>query len=213
MKKSITIAAIITALMVSAICFGAVELKQSTAVTVKIGPFIDIVDGTTRKTGLTITQGSVWLSKAGGHTAVKSEASSCGPDGTLLGIYDCNLNTTDTGTLGPLRIDVNDINAVPLWAEFEVVDANYYNNKYAGTNTGVILAANGFDNLKDPNTDPNSWTKTQYAVANFYRWFCLSSLDHSINSFVTYDPNGNALVKQPVAEANNIETIYKAQTP
>jgi len=37
-------------------------LKQSTAVTVKIGPFLDDTDGKTAETGLTIAQADVRLS-------------------------------------------------------------------------------------------------------------------------------------------------------
>ena len=42
-------------------------LKQSTAVTVKIGPFVDEDDGKTAETGLTVSQADVRLSKNGGN--------------------------------------------------------------------------------------------------------------------------------------------------
>lgn len=67
-------------------------LKQPTAVTVKLGPFVDNVDGYTAETGLTITQAEVRLSKNGGDMAQKNEATSLAHD--ELGYYDCLLNTT-----------------------------------------------------------------------------------------------------------------------
>ena len=50
-------------------------LKQSTAVTVKIGPFVDEDDGKTAETGLTISQADVRLTKNGGNMAQKNESS------------------------------------------------------------------------------------------------------------------------------------------
>lgn len=44
-------------------------LKQSTAATIKVGPFLDSTDGDTAETGLTISQADVRLSKNGGNMA------------------------------------------------------------------------------------------------------------------------------------------------
>ena len=42
-------------------------LKQNTAITIKLGPFVDEDDGKTAETGLTIEQADVRLSKNGGN--------------------------------------------------------------------------------------------------------------------------------------------------
>src|SRR5690606_25943808 len=52
----------------------AMILRQSTAVTVEVGPFLDSTDGSTAETGLTITQPDIRLSKNGGGFAQKSAA-------------------------------------------------------------------------------------------------------------------------------------------
>ena len=44
-------------------------LKQSTAATIKFGPFVDDTDGKTAETGLTIAQADIRLSKNGGDFA------------------------------------------------------------------------------------------------------------------------------------------------
>ena len=44
-------------------------LKLSTAVTVKVGPFVDDTNGNTEETALTITQADVRLSKNAGNFA------------------------------------------------------------------------------------------------------------------------------------------------
>lgn len=99
-------------------------LKQSTAITAKIGPFLDETDGKTAEDGLTIAQADVRLSKNGGDIAQKNEATSCTHD--ELGIYGCPLDTTDTGTLGRLQLWVHESGALPVFHEFMVVTANVY---------------------------------------------------------------------------------------
>jgi hypothetical protein len=101
-------------------------LKQSTAVTLKIGPFIDDTDGKTAETGLTIAQADVRLSKNGGDIAQKTEATSCTHD--ELGIYGCPIDATDTATLGRLQLWVHESGALPVWHEFMVVTANIYDS-------------------------------------------------------------------------------------
>ena len=99
-------------------------LKQSTAITVKLGPFVDETDGKTAETGLTIGQADVRLSKNGGDLAQKSSATSCTHD--EIGVYDCPLDTTDTGTLGRLDLFVHESGALPVFATFMVVPANVW---------------------------------------------------------------------------------------
>jgi hypothetical protein len=105
-------------------------LKQSTACTVKIGPFIDNTDGYTVLDALTILQANIRLSKNGGNMAQKNEATSATHD--ELGYYDCPLNTTDTATLGRLQLVSSDAAAMPVPPEyFEVVTANVYDTFFS----------------------------------------------------------------------------------
>lgn len=101
-----------------------IYLKQSTAITLKIGPFLDETDGKTAETGLTIAQADVRLSKNGGDIAQKTEATSCTHD--ELGIYGCPIDATDTATLGRLQLFVHESGALPVFCEFLVVTANVY---------------------------------------------------------------------------------------
>jgi hypothetical protein len=101
-------------------------LKQSTAIDVSVGPFVDAGDGVTPETGLTITQPDIRLKKNGGAWAQKNAA------GTLSheenGWYEIPLDTTDTNTLGNLLIAVNESGALPVWREFQVVPANVWDS-------------------------------------------------------------------------------------
>lgn len=106
-------------------------LKQSTSVTLKLGPFVDSTDGVTSETGLTIAQADVRLTKNGGDFAQKNEATSATHDEN--GWYDVPLNATDTNTLGILKVAVTKSGALPVWDNFIVLPANIYDSLVGGS--------------------------------------------------------------------------------
>ncbi len=137
-------------------------LKQSTAVTVKIGPFLDSTDGDTAETGLTIAQADVLLSKNGGAFAQKNEATSCTHD--TGGMYGCPLDATDTGTLGRLQLFVHESGALPVWHDFMVVTANVYDSLCSTDKLevdvtqlgGVAQSATDLKDFADEGYDPST---------------------------------------------------------
>jgi hypothetical protein len=107
-------------------------LKQSTATTLLLGPFLDSTDGVTAETALTISQGDVLLWKEGGTTlAQKNESTSATHRSN--GLYTCPVNTTDTNTLGTLVVSVAESGAVPVRLDYLVVPANIYDSLVLGT--------------------------------------------------------------------------------
>jgi len=100
-------------------------LKANTAVTIKIGPFVDETDGFTAETGLTISQADVRLSKNGGALNQKNESTSCTHD--AIGIYGCPLNTTDTNTLGLLSVFVHESGARPVRHDYLISPNSIFN--------------------------------------------------------------------------------------
>lgn len=113
-------------------------LKQSTAVDIMLGPFLDETDGKTAETALTITQPDIRLSKNGGAYAQKSAAQ------TLVhgenGWYPANLSTTDTNTLGALLVAVHEAGALPVWRQFMVVPAQVYDSLFGADVLQVDVA-------------------------------------------------------------------------
>lgn len=106
-------------------------LKQSTAFTFRIGPFVDSTDGVTAETALSIAQADIQISKNGGAFAQTSAAS---PTTThdADGWYQCPLTSTDTNTLGPLTVQIVMAGALPVWVDFMVVPANVYDSLVGG---------------------------------------------------------------------------------
>lgn len=104
-------------------------LRQSTAVDIAIGPFLDSADGNTVESALTITQPDIRLKKNGGAWAQKNAAQTLTHEEN--GWYEVNLNGPDTDTLGILIVAVHESGALPVWREFNVVPANVYDSLFS----------------------------------------------------------------------------------
>lgn len=154
-------------------------LKANTAVTLKIGPFIDETDGKTAETGLTITQAEVRLSKNGGDIAQKNEATSCTHD--ELGVYGCPIDATDTNTEGRLQLWVHESGALPVFHEYMVLAEAAYDSMFTAKDTGYMDV-----NIKS--TDDIDLSATQKA-----------SVQSECNGALV-DNNLDHLMKQPVAD-------------
>lgn len=126
---------------------GTLFMKQSTAVNVLIGPFIDDGDGKTAETGLTLTQADVRLSKNAGNMAQKGDATSCTHD--ELGYYICPLSTTDTDTLGNLKLMVHQAGSLPVFHDYIIVTANVYDTLCSTDVFNVEITAAGVDAVLD----------------------------------------------------------------
>lgn len=108
-------------------------LKQSTAVDLAIGPFVDATDAVTAETALTITQPDIRLKKNGGAWGQKNAAQTLSHEEN--GWYEVSLDATDTGTLGVLALAVHEAGALPVWHEFMVLPANVYDSLVGGSDT------------------------------------------------------------------------------
>lgn len=106
-------------------------LKQSTSYTWKAGPFLDDGDGKTAEPALTISQADIRLSKNGGNYAQTNNAAGATHDEG--GEYDVPLNTTDTNTLGKLKVRIHEAGALPVWETFMVVPAHVYDGLFNTT--------------------------------------------------------------------------------
>lgn len=106
-------------------------LKVSTSATIKLGPFLDDTDRKTAETGLAISQADIRLSKNGAAFAQTNDATGATHDEN--GWYGIPLNTTDTATLGRLKVAVHKSGALPCFAEFMVIPEKVYNSLVLGS--------------------------------------------------------------------------------
>ena len=114
-------------------------LRQSTAVAVIIGPFVDSTDGNSEETALSITAATIRLSKNGGVSAAKSDATAATHDNA--GFYRCNLNATDTNTVGELVLWTHPTGALVVRHDFQILEEAVYDALYAASAAGYASAA------------------------------------------------------------------------
>lgn len=105
-------------------------LKQSTAATPGIGPFVDTSGAAA--TGLTLSQSDIILSK-GGSTTYGAKNDATAATHRSGGVYTVPLDATDTGTLGLLNVVVNKSGSLPLKETFLVVPANVFDSLVSGS--------------------------------------------------------------------------------
>lgn len=116
-----------------------VFLRQSTAVDVALGPFLDSTDGVTAETGLTISQADVRLKKNNGNWAQVNDNTAATHEEN--GWYEKELDATDTDTVGRLLIAVAEGGALPVWHEFWVLEEAIYDALFAASANAFSGAA------------------------------------------------------------------------
>jgi hypothetical protein len=104
-------------------------LKQSTATTIVLGPFVDATDASA-ETALTITQSDVLLWKQGGAgLSAKNDATAATHRSN--GLYTVPLDATDTNTLGQLIVNVAETGTLVVRQNFQVVPANVWDSMFS----------------------------------------------------------------------------------
>ncbi len=110
-------------------------LRQSTSVVIPFGPFLDKTDGVTLETGLVSALDNastgIMISKNGAAMAVR-HATVTTTVYDAHGVYRVTLDTTDTNTLGSLRVIYTDATTcLPVWQDFQIVTANEWDSQCA----------------------------------------------------------------------------------
>ena len=116
-------------------------LKQSTAVVVSFGPFVDQADGVALETGLVSAldhaSTGILLSKNGGALTIR-HANVTASTYDAYGNYCVTLDTTDTNTLGTLRMQfAAAASCLPVWQDFMVVPANVWDSMFGADRLSV----------------------------------------------------------------------------
>lgn len=114
-------------------------LKQSTALQSDLlGAFVDEDDGKTAETGLTIANTDIRLSKNGGNMVAKNSG---GGTHDEAGWYTVTYDATDTDTIGRLRVSVHVAGALPVWAEYQVLEGTVYDALFGSGAMAELTAA------------------------------------------------------------------------
>ena len=111
-------------------------LRQSTPAIVRVGPFVDVGDGFTPQTDITLGGNEAELLK---NASVEVDIS--GRTWTAIancrGWFDLTLTTDDTDTVGLLTVVVqDDSDCLPVFRDFQVVEEAVYDAMYKGAAAG-----------------------------------------------------------------------------
>ena len=133
-------------------------VKQSTARTIVLGPFVDSTDSVTPKTALTIAQADIRLSLNGGAFAQTHNATG----GTHMenGHYSIPLDTTDTATTGIVRVAVYKTTALPCWLDCVVMSTNAYDAWVSDSGVGILSNLKSYLGNTCPTADTAGYPKT-----------------------------------------------------
>ena len=143
------------------------ELKTNTAVIVAVGPFFDKTDGVTLETGLTITNERITLiaeTDDGSAPTLILDNITGATSGTSndlnyitnndAGMMQIELSAANLNRLGRVRLIITDAaNHVPVWEDFEIVSAQYYDAKYGTGNFSADAKAISGDSTAADNLE------------------------------------------------------------
>lgn len=119
-------------------------VKADTSVKVVIGPFLDVGDGFTPETGVTLTGGGdnadeAELLKHDNATTVDISGNTWAALSGVDGYYHLTLTSGNTDTEGQLSIIVqNDSVHLPVRCDFMVVNANVFDSLFAAAATDYL---------------------------------------------------------------------------
>ncbi|MEW8027843.1 MAG: hypothetical protein AB2806_08900 [Candidatus Thiodiazotropha sp.] len=121
------------------------ELRQSTGVTVRIGPAVDATDGVTPETTLALgAADQAELLKHDGAATVDISGRTFAAVTGCDGWYDLTLTTADVDTLGVLEVVIQDASlCAPIFVRFMVVGQAYYDGKYGSAGLPANVIAHG----------------------------------------------------------------------
>ena len=121
-------------------------LRQSTAVAIMFGPFVDKADGVTLKTDATTVSDidnattGIFLSKAGEPSAVRHQGVTTSVV-DAYGMMHVHLDTTDTATLGQLDVlFAKAATYLPVWKSFMVVPQQVWDSYFGADLLDVSMA-------------------------------------------------------------------------
>lgn len=196
------------------ICAWSYDLRQSTAVTLQIGPYLDATDGVTPETGLGLAD-DIEISKNGGVFATVSSASLTYDSD---GYYRWDATASETSDLGSLVVkSVSSTVHVPVWHEFMVLPSNVWDSLYStdklqvdvtqvsgtsediATETNVTANGTAIGNLND--FDP---TTDEVDIGEVKGVAVTGVADFKATGFSTFDNTSD----QVIVATNNDKTGY-----
>ena len=186
----------------------AIILRQSTAVDVLIGPFVDSGDGYTSEGALSP---SVLVSKNGQALAAKNDVTT--PVVDSAGCYNCELDATDTDSVGSLVLIVEgSATALPVRHEFQVVEEAVYDQLYASSAAGPAGVTLSTISQGKPPANPTLGQAVMYGYWQEIYAKVVADNDTAQQKQIFADDESTILWESNIALSSNVFTKSEAQS-
>ena len=201
-------AALLVCLGVSA-AEAATILRQSTAIEVRVGPFVDVADPAVPETGCDLSVADqAELLKANGAATVDISAGTMTAITGANGWCDLSLTTAHTDTVGELVVVVQDSSIyLPVFVRFQVVAGAVYDNVWAAGAAGPLTSEQvnaevadvvRVDTVTLPGQEAPSSTPTlEEAIAWLYKTF-RNKKEQTTNEWRLYNDAGTTVDSKAV---------------
>lgn len=114
-------------------------LRQSSAIDIRLGPFIDVGDGFTPETGVTIAASDEKAVLKANGAATVTMAGAFGAVTGADGWYDYTASAGDLDTPGDVTFVMQDDDVyLPVFARFQVVEEEVYDDMFAASAVGYL---------------------------------------------------------------------------
>jgi len=195
------------------------ELRQSTEIKVRIGPFLDATDGKTPETDITLgAADQAEILKANGVATVDISGATWAAVSDCDGWYDLTITTSTSDTLGHLSVVVQDDSVcLPVFGEFQVVTQNYWDSKYSTDKLQVDLtqiegaavatgtAQLGVNVVTEANIDFGALKKTSLDASTPASVQNISAQTGDSYAIVNSGTHGNAKLVRSTTPANALD--------
>jgi len=145
-------------------------IRQNDTGLLRIGPFVDVSDGATPETGITLGTVDGAYASLGDDSEVDISAYTFAAVTNMDGFYDLTLQTGITDTVGILDIWIWDTSVcLPVHNKFYVVEETVYDALYASSAAGFLDTAS-ITGGAPPNTTKPPATPTPMEMLEYLYW-------------------------------------------
>lgn len=188
-------------------------IRQNDTGKVAIGVAVDIADGYTMNTALTLTSADSARAILGDDTTVDISGYTMAAVTSCDGMYQLTLQTGITDTTGPLDIIIEDVDRIlPIYQRFYVVEEEVYDALYAPSAAG-FAATSTITIAQLAAAAPPATPTMEEAIMYLYTEYVRNKTvtDGPSNLKEVYDDAGSGVIyKKTVTDSASILTVAEA---
>jgi hypothetical protein len=145
-------------------------IRQNDTGKIGVGPFVDVSDGATMETGVTLSGADEASCRLGDDTVVDIGAFTWAAITGMDGYYDLTLQTSVTDTCGPMILNVEDVSlCLPVSMRFFIVEESVYDALFATSAAGFLDTASITGSAPANTTKPPA-TPTPMEMLEYVYW-------------------------------------------